>query len=482
MTQPNVIQPVAATIVPLCVDLDGTLLRSDTLYESVFDAITNDYSVIFRLPFLLLRGKAHLKQKVSELTEFDPETLPWREDLIRDLKELKESGRRLILVTAAAAPISRAVAAHLGFFDEVISSSETHNLKGKNKVAKLVELFGERGFDYVGDANADFYVWRSARHAWVVGKPSFAARARSAGIEVERVYEEKANPVRAFWKGMRAYQWVKNLLIFAPMLMAHHFQDGPRWIAAVTAFFSFSLMASAGYLINDLLDRRNDRLHVRKRKRPFASGDLPLTWAALIPVLVLTAIALAASLSLRSLEILLLYFVFTFAYSVRLKNRAIIDVVILSCLYSSRIAMGSYATRTPVSVWLISFSIFVFFTLALAKRAAELRMWERSGKLNVPGRGYTVSDLPIVEGMGVGSAYVSALVLALYLQSPSVLVLYRHPRLLWLILPLLLAWLSHVWLVTHRGEMTDDPILFALKNRMSLAIVGAIVLLAVLAV
>lgn len=484
--QPLAIPPQTMTAntnnaVALCVDLDGTLLRTDTLGENLFDVLRDSPSTLTGLLRILLKGKSHLKHYLAESTDFDPATLPWRQDLIAELQRQRAGGRRVVLTTAASHLIAVRISTHLGLFDEVIASTPGDNLRGAAKHDALVRRFGKMGFDYVGDHESDLIVWSSARRAWVVGSTQLADKAKAAGIEVERVFPDRQRPVKALLTALRPYQWVKNVLVFLPLLFAHHFADSARWTQALTAFASLSMLASAGYLINDLLDRRHDRMHVRKRVRPFASGDLPLTWSLAIPILVIAALYLCTFLPVQCLGLALLYFTSTVAYSLILRDRAVVDVALLSCLYSIRIVMGGYATDSPLSFWMIGFSVFVFFSLALAKRVAEIRAWESSGHLHIPGRGYAVSDLAILSSMGVSAGYLSALLLALYIQSAEVVRLYTKPKMLWMILPLLLTWLSRLWLETHRGKMTDDPIVFAFRDLFSLSLGAALVIIAALA-
>ncbi len=466
---------------PLCVDLDGTLIQGDTLHESLIDAIQHAPLLLFRIPFWLAQGRASLKAHLASLGGFSAVTLPYRQEMVEALIQQRGAGRRLILVSAANQKIADAVGEHLGIFESVHGSTETLNLKGETKRAFLVERFGEKGFDYAGDHGADLPVWKSARQAWVVGDEALRLRVTRTGTEAERVFPVSGNKWTSLLRALRPYQWVKNLLIPLPVILGHHFTDTDRWYHAALAFAAFSLLASAGYVINDVLDRRSDRLHARKRFRPFASGELPLTWGATAPVLAGLAVLVSLPLPRSCLAIEAVYFVTTIVYSTFLKRVAIVDVMILSGLYSVRLGMGGLATGTRLSVWFISFSVFIFLTLALVKRVAELQMSEPANFTPVPGRAYSPADRPLLEVMGVSSGYLSALVMALYLQSPDVVRLYRQPLYLWLTLPLLLTWLSHVWLVAHRGKMHDDPILFTFRDPLSLSVGAGIVGLALLA-
>ena len=284
------------------------------------------------------------------------------------------------------------------------------------------------------------------------------------------------------WKALRPYQWSKNVLLFLPLFCSHQFTDPHKWRNLLMALLIFNLAASAGYLVNDFLDRRDDRLHYRKRLRPFASGRLPLAWAWAAPALSAAALGLCWWLPTSCVWFVLLYLAVTVAYSAFLKRYAIFDVIILACLYCLRLAMGAAASEITISLWLMSFAVFLFLTLALSKRAAELKMWQQLGERQSFGRGYTVDDLPVILALGAGAGYISALVLLLYLQSPDVTRYYRHPQYLWLVLPLLLAWVSRLWLLAYRGNLTEDPIVFALQDRASLLLgvtTAAIVLTAI---
>ena len=468
--------------IPLCVDLDGTLLKSDSLWECLLDAIRLYPGKLIVILAALVRGRAAVKRKLAECGPFDAATLPYREELLEDLRLERAAGRTLVLCTGSDSAFAAAVAAHLGIFDRVLASDGQRNLKGRAKRQCLEKEFGAGGFDYVGDSAADLAVWRGARKAWVVAGGRRLRQARRGGAEIERIYTPRGAAPAILWKALRPHQWAKNLLVFLPLVFAHHWTDGLRWVHAALAFAAFDLAASAGYLINDLLDRRGDRGHYRKKLRPFASGDLPLAWGAAAPLLLGAALGLCAWLPRGCAPIIALYFAASLAYSGALKSYATMDVLVLACLYTVRLEMGGVAAHSPVSVWLLSFSVFIFLALALSKRVSELRMWQRSQKEIAPGRGYRVSDLPVLEAMGVGAGYLSAMVLLLYLQSADVIRLYRHAGYLWVVLPVLLCWMSRLWLLAHRGELPEDPLLFAFRDRASVALgvcVGIAMFLAV---
>ena len=450
---------------PLCIDLDGTLIHSDTLYESILDGVRQNPVAMLGLPLWALEGRAQLKQRVADKSTFDATTLPYREDVLQALRDARAAGRELVLVTAANREIANAVAAHLGIFDRILASTETINLKGPAKRAALDQLFGPQGYDYLGDSQDDLAVWAGARKAWVAG----SVEPPETPIERRFPIPDRMANARAFLRALRPYQWVKNILIFLPFLLGHHWTDWQRWFQAILSFAAFSMVASAGYLVNDMLDRRDDRRHARKKSRPFASGALPLSAGLGAPLLVASALLLCLALPWKCALVVCVYFLATMAYSLVLKKMQLVDVLTLACLYSIRLVMGSEATATPISLWLLRFSLFIFLTLALAKRVAELRLLQKLQTVTASfGRGYRVDDLPILEMMGVGSGYLAALVMVMYVESSGVPLLYSHPIYLWLILPVLLFWISHLWLVTHRGELPDDPILFAFRDRTSL--------------
>jgi 4-hydroxybenzoate polyprenyltransferase/phosphoserine phosphatase len=458
---------------PLAVDLDGTLVRTDTLAEALFGLLRERPAAALGLLPALSGGRARLKARLAAQVELDPALLPLNDPLVEWLRGQRDAGRRLVLVTAADQRIAKAVAARVDLFDEVMASDGTLNLKGSAKAAALVERFGAGGFDYVGDAWADLLVWRSARRAIVVGGARRVRAARGVA-EVERVFPPPVPLARALPRAMRPHQWVKNLLLFLPLLAAHQITDAPALAAAMLAFAAFGLTASAVYLLNDLLDLPADRRHPRKRHRPFAAGDLSLaTGLALVPALLGAAALLALLLPPAFAAILAGYFVITSAYSFGLKRVPMVDVMLLAGLYTIRVVAGAAAIAIMPSFWLLAFSMFIFLSLALVKRYTELDALRARGELTASGRGWHVDDLPLVQSLGVSAGLICVLVLALYIDSTAAQALYALPEALWLVCPALLYWVSRLWLKTHRGEVHDDPVVFALRDRMSV-IIGAV--------
>jgi 4-hydroxybenzoate polyprenyltransferase len=430
-----------------------------------------------------MRGRAFLKHKLAESCDFDPATLPYRSELVDDLHTARSGGRTLVLATAADSKIANRIAEHLGLFDYVLASNGETNLKGESKREALAGLFGSGKFDYVGDSPDDIAIWESARSAWIISHRGIVEWAKHKRIHVTRVYVRTQVPTwKAILRLLRPHHWLKNLLIFLPIAAAHSFLDWTRWFQASLMFVAFSMAASAGYIVNDLLDVRSDRVHRSKRTRPFASGDLPLSIGLAAPVLILLALAVSIFLPGYSVWIVATYLAVSLLYSKLVKSKAIADVVVLAFLYCLRIMAGGEAARIPVSIWLLTMATFIFLSLAFAKRSTELRTAQSRDQLALRARGYNCADLPIVDAMGVSSGYLSAVVMMLYLQSTDVVRLYRHPLYLWLVVPILISWIGHVWLTAHRGEMNDDPLVFAVTNSTSLLLIAAVAAVMVAAI
>ncbi|HEY0179043.1 MAG TPA: UbiA family prenyltransferase [Dokdonella sp.] len=468
--------------VPLCVDLDGTLLRSDVLVESALCLLRRNPLYALRFAGWLLRGKANLKRQIAARAALDVTLLPYEARVLEWLRG-EAAPRRRVLCSAADQTFVDAVAAHVGCFDEAFGSDGRRNLAGARKGEALAARYGERGFDYAGNSSDDLHVWRRARRAVVVNARGGIVRRARGSFDVERVFERDRRAWRAWPRALRLHQWLKNLLVFLPLLTAHLVLSPPALAGAAIAFLSLSVCASGTYVLNDLLDLEADRRHPRKRERPFASGALPLPAGfAAAPALILTGFALAFAWSPPLAAVLLGYCALTLTYSFALKRVAMLDVVALAALYTIRIIAGAVAIGVGVSFWLLAFSMFLFLSLAMVKRYTELRMLLSSGQSRASGRGYAVDDLPLVQALGAASGYLSVLVFALYINSTASEALYRHPPLLWLLCPLLLYWISRIWLVAHRGEMHDDPVVFAITDRVSgvvLALCAAAVIAAI---
>ncbi|TSC19853.1 UbiA family prenyltransferase [Corallococcus sp. Z5C101001] len=473
--QPHAPISDATPDVPLAVDLDGTLVRTDTLHENLLVLLKHAPWLLLLAPLWVLRGKAFFKAEVARRARLDVTALPYNADVVAYLREERARGRRLVLATAADRSIADAVSAHLGLFHDVVASDAGVNLSGARKLERLREVLGG-AFDYAGNGAVDLPLWRESRHVIVVHAPAGVLRqAQGLGRPVHRVFEPPPASVRTWVKALRVHQWAKNALVFVPLLAAHKATQGGMAPRAVLAFIAFSLCASSVYVINDLLDLASDRRHPTKSLRPFASGALPVrAGVVLAPVLLGLAAALAlGTLPLSFSALLAAYFVLTLAYSLRLKQVVMLDVLVLAGLYTVRIFGGALAVGVPTSSWLLMFSTFLFLSLALLKRLSEVRRLRQSNEVSAHGRGYLAQDYEQLASLGAAAGQVSVLVLALYITSKEVTALYAHPERLWLLCPVMLYWVGRIWVMAHRGLVNEDPLIFALRDRVSYA-VGAV--------
>ncbi len=478
----------AASSLPLCVDLDGTLVKSDTLVDTVLVLTRQAPLMVLKFPGWIAQGRAAFKHKVTLLAEIDVERLPYNQPLLEYLREEHSTGREIWLATGADTLLAERVAAHLRLFAGVLASNGEVNLTGKNKLAAFEQRF-PRGFCYIGNSRPDMPLLTACVLPMVANPHrSLSASLESARVTPARTFADSVSPAKAWIKAIRLHQWAKNTLIFLPLLLAHVRSAGPV-AATFLAFLSFGFAASATYIINDLLDLEADRHHARKRRRPFAAGDLsPIAGvlaAALFFAASLTlAIALPRVLAALSpqfptqgpgpfLEWLAMYVFITMAYSLRLKRMALVDVIVLSGLYTIRLLAGSAAAAVPISPWLAAFSVFFFLSLAFVKRFSELEAMldgaEAPAAVEVKGRGYRVSDLEQVRSFGTASGCASVVIFALYIGlNEAARQLYPHYARLWLLVPVLLLWLFRLWLLASRGDLHEDPVVYAITDRRSL--------------
>lgn len=468
--------------IPLVVDLDGSLVRSDLLYESFFSSIKKGIKHHWTTFRSLTRGKAQLKAYLAKASTIDYALLPFDPDIVALIEDCRKQGRPVYLATASHQRHAEGVAAHFGFFDGIFSSDETVNLAGENKARILVDAFGERGFDYVGNSITDLAVWKHARTAYMVNNSSSLKRkVEKNGIAVKLV-EKPVTTWRVWIKAMRIHQYAKNALLFVPLLTSHAFTL-QNVLHAVLAFIAFSLCASSAYFLNDLVDLDADRQHPSKKKRPFASGAIPIVHGIVaIPVLVLLAFSCAALTTPMFVFVLLAYFALTLAYSFTLKRRLIVDVVVLATLYTIRVIAGAAALPVVPSEWLLAFSMFIFTCLALVKRYTELALRIDEDLPDPSNRNYRLMDLPVVGALAAASSFNAVTIFAMYISSPTVAALYKHPELLWLLCPILMYWLSRVLVLSHRRVVDDDPIVFALRDRNSRICVAAMIAVVLLAI
>jgi 4-hydroxybenzoate polyprenyltransferase/phosphoserine phosphatase len=471
-----------AELKPLCVDLDGTLVKSDTLVDSLLVLTRNHPFLLLNLPGQVLRGKAAFKAFVTENVALDVAHLPYNRKLLQFLQKEHAQGREIYLATGADVRLARRVADHLGIFQEVLASDGTRNLTGNKKLDSLRNRFGNRDFVYVGNDTPDLPVLAGAAES-MVANPSRRLRRklRAQDITPSHSFEERSKPLHSFVKALRPHQWAKNLLILLPPLLAHN-HSIRLMTAALLAFFCFCCTASATYMVNDLLDIETDRRNPKKRLRPFAAGDLAPA-GGLVSIVLLLALGLAAAQFLPAAFSfwLLIYLGSTLLYSLYLKRIALVDVVVLSGLYTLRLLAGGAATGTPISHWLAGFAIFLFLSLAIVKRFAELENLRLAGMQLKNGRGYLMSDIEQIRAFGTASAFAAVVVFANYISGPDVTALYHHSPRLWLIVPSMVLWLCRVWLLASRGELDEDPVAFALTDAASLAIGVAVVAIVLLA-
>jgi 4-hydroxybenzoate polyprenyltransferase len=468
--------------VALCVDLDGTLVKSDTLLDTVLVIARQKPSAILHIPGWIAQGRAAFKRHLTSTVEVDVEHLPYNQPLLEYLKAEHAQGRAIYLATAADRALAERVAEQVGIFAGVLASDGATNLAGGNKLAAFRAQFGDN-FCYIGNASPDVELL-AACVCPMVANPTSSLRAgmKSKGTVPAATFLDTQSTLRSWLKAIRLHQWAKNVLIFVPLLLAHDW-NLTTFVGATVAFLSFGLCASSTYIVNDLLDIEADRRHPRKRRRPFAAGDLSaIQGVVAIVLLFLVAVALAVLLPkivrmvpggvqpnpYAFLGWLALYTATTLTYSMYLKRKLLLDVFVLSGLYTVRILAGSAATGIPMSAWLAGFSVFFFLSLAFVKRFSELEgLRERGG--SVPsGRGYMVGDLEQLRALGTGSAYAAVVVMTLYINNPETNLLYQHPTRLWLVVPVLLLWLSQIWMLASRGQMHDDPVVFAITDKRSL--------------
>ena len=468
--QPSLFDQISAPrdSVPLFVDLDGTLIKTDLLIESTFFLLKKQPWMLLAMLYWLAFGKARLKEEIAIRSALDFSVLPLQKEFVEFLHNEAKNGRTLYLATASDRRLAEPVAKRLGIFKQVLASDGQHNLKGKHKLEAILICCNDSAFDYAGNERVDLAIWAKARRAIVVNPDiGVIAAVKKQGYEVQQLFDDRPPKAKTWIRALRIHQWAKNVLLGVPILTAHAFTF-PAIAEIAAAFTAFGLVASATYLLNDLLDLVADRHHPRKCKRPFAAGDIGLASGILGMIVVFVAgFGLAVQLSDHFLFTLLAYLGLTISYSFYFKRIVLIDVLLLASLYTIRIVAGAYAIEVPLSSWLLGFSMFIFLSLALVKRCTELMAMQRLSRETMKGRGYQVSDYSMLGAMGVAAGYISILVLALFISSPESVSKYTYPVLLWLLCPLMAYWVSRLWLKTSRGEMHDDPLIFSLKDQAS---------------
>lgn len=453
----------------LVVDLDGSLIRSDLLVESGLSFVRQNPLRSLAPLIWLAEGKARLKERLAESSIIDATTLPYNEQVLEMIKQERAAGREIVLATASHEIIANQVADHLGLFDRVLATSGDKNLSATTKRDVLVDRYGAKGFDYIGNSSDDLPIWGACRKAVLVNPSAgVESRVKAKDKTIIRADEPK---IRTWVDALRLHQWAKNLLLFVPLVASHRLLETELLIDGILAFLIFGMCASATYLLNDLLDLANDRLHGSKKFRPIPYGSVPIAQAVFaVPLLLSLAFLLAALLLPVSFVAALgAYCLLTVAYSITLKRRMMVDVITLSMLFTIRVIAGVFALGLDLTFWMLAFSMFMFLSLALVKRYAELLEAHKEGALEkTPGRGYYPSDLSMIASLGASSGMVSVLVLAMYTQQEAISTLYSRPELIWLSCPMLLFWIGRIWMLTHRGEMNEDPVFFAVTDRISI--------------
>jgi 4-hydroxybenzoate polyprenyltransferase/phosphoserine phosphatase len=458
----------AAVDVPLVVDMDGTLIKIDSLHESFVQLSSKKPLLALRALLLLRHSRGAFKAAVADHILLDAATLPLDEATLETIKRARGAGRKVYLATAADRRFAEAVADEIGPFDGVFASEDGINLKGKAKADRLVAAFGLRGFDYIGNDAADIPIWQVARNALVAGASARLVRRLKNELPEATTVSVGGRSIWPYIRALRPHQWLKNGLVALPAVGAHDFSFGTI-VTVLIAMASFSLGASSVYIMNDILDLPNDRAHPQKRHRPIAAGVVSLSHALVLLAIVLSlSIALALSLSWAFILVLIVYIGFSTSYSVYLKRKLMIDVVALAALYGIRVLAGGAATGIPLSHWLVGFCFFIFLSLALVKRASEMIALPVTSVGNIKGRGYRREDLQTIIPLSASSGFVAVMVLALYINSAEVRALYHYPELLWGICVLLVYWLGRVYFLTGRGEMEQDPVIFAATDWISL--------------
>ena len=468
----------------LSVDLDGTLIKTDMLYETFWSSFSNDFLIPLKAFFALFKGKAFLKEMLFDKSTLDIKSLPYNQDVIKYIHSHRSRGGKVALVTASTHRLAEAISKHLNLFDEVYGSTPINNLKGLAKADLQKKVFGISNFDYIGNSSADLQSWAISNKAITFNaRKLLKKRCEKCNNNTFHLTDKnKKSLLSSFLKEIRPYQWIKNILVFLPMIAAQDF-DKSTLFQALFAFIAFSSTASSVYIFNDLLDIQADRNHPKKCRRPLAAGDLSFGMGMSLGILLLIiGIIFGYTVDKSFLVTLLIYYSITLSYSIYFKRKALIDIFILAGLYTLRLLAGGVATDLSISFWLISFSLFVFLSLAAIKRQSELIDSIARGKNIANSRGYKVSDLDFIRTIAISSGLISSLVLSLYINSPKVLVLYSNPEFLWISCSLYLFWITRVCFKTDRGEMEYDPIIFAFKDRPSIIIFGIIIALLVISI
>ena len=462
------------SLLPLAIDLDGTLVRTDTLHEAFLAIVRHAAHALPEIALALRDGKAAFKRSVAmHAPALDPTLLPYNEDLLAWLRAEHARGRRIGLFTASDQSVADAVAGHVGIFEVAVGSDGQTNLSGERKLLAIRRQFGE-AFVYAGDNPVDQPIFAMSSRVILVGPVEALQAKLPPAKDLEASFPTSRGSLQDWARALRPRHWAKNSLVFVPPVFAAHSLDVFVVLQILLLFVAMGILASATYLVNDLFDLSADRNHPRKRFRPFAAGRLQAR-DGLAVALAMIFLALVAGLMLpgAALAVLVAYLVTTLTYSFWLKRVAMVDVVVLAGLFTLRVLAGSTVLSSPVSPWLLGLSMLFFLGLAMIKRYAELDRIMRAGANELKARGYSVRDLPLLLAAGMASGMASTVLLAIYLineQYPREV--YANPVALWGMFPILVLFLLRNWHLTVHGRMDEDPVIFALRDRVSLILGG----------
>ncbi|NQV68670.1 MAG: UbiA family prenyltransferase [Pseudohongiella sp.] len=468
---------------PLFVDLDGTLIKSDLMLESVLLLIKKNPLAAFMLPLWLLKGRANLKHQLAQRVDIPYELLPPNPEFKAYIQQQEAEGRNIVLISASNQQQVRALSNHYGFFIDAIGSDEQLNLKAENKLLRILQLNQKAGFSYAGNSSADLPIWDEADEVVMVNcAVSLAEKLKNKTNSITR-FDTPGSKLHKFFLAMRPHQWLKNGLLFLPLILSHQIDQLHLFLQACIGFLSFSLCASSVYFLNDMLDLNSDRQHHAKRSRQFASGELALAYGFLgAPILLAASFAVALLLPANFIAVLFLYWILTSLYSLFLKRLFMLDVLTLAVLYTLRIIAGSAAIAVATTFWLLAFSFFLFLSIAMAKRFTEFSNLSSTERTSVAGRAYSTAHLKMLAITGGCSSLIAVAVFAFYINAPDTTELYTSPGLLWLICPLLVFLLGRIWIFAQQGKLNEDPVLFAISDHPSQAVTlmcGLIIWLAI---
>lgn len=467
---------------PFIVDLDNALTFTNIVAESFVVALVRAPLEALRSLGALLRGNGAFEERLSAVGAVDATLLPYNRTVVEATRRAAAEGRPVYLLSARGERYARAVAAHLDLLAGWISWNDGATRPGESRIDRLVRQFGHEGFDYIGDDRGRLAIWRSVPHS---GDPSATGEIVQPLTPAEPESGDIKRPragLKTWLRLIRVHQYAKNGLVLVPVLTGHAFALD-QLTAAFMALVSFCLVASSVYIVNDIVDLEADRAHPTKRRRPIASGEIPILHGLMaVPVLLAAGIGVAAAVSMPFLLVLLGYLAVTTAYSFYLKRRLLIDVVALAGLYTLRVIAGSVATEVGMSEWLLGFSMFLFMSLALVKRYTELGTRESAGLPDPKNRNYRIADMPMLGSLAAASGFSAVVVFGLYLSSDAVRDSYSRPYVLWLACPILMYWVGRLLIMAQRRDIHDDPIVFALKDRISvlaLIVLSSLVLAAI---